>query len=228
MVSLALSPVKSLWSYNPIPFGCVFYAPLWHPNLSSDNFKSIDPYGRTCIVTGAVLGAKGRVFDGDDKIAVNSVAANSFFDGTFTLMAWGKLTDWSANRQLIAAGKGDISAYATIDFNGTDKKFYTRTQKTLENTVGSSITYNNDSNWYFFAALIDADGHIDDFSINGASQGSNSTTVNDLSTIDEFNLGALPFPTNFWIGTIGEGWVYNRELSLIEINHVYNATKWRY
>ena len=36
MVSLALSPSKSLWSYNPIPYGCVLYVPLWAHKLSGN------------------------------------------------------------------------------------------------------------------------------------------------------------------------------------------------
>lgn len=81
-----LSKPKSLWSYNPIPRGCVAYAPLWHPDCHGPVFQSLDPLHHTCTRTGGVMdGVDGFTADGDDYISLTSLWAA----GTaFTAVVW--------------------------------------------------------------------------------------------------------------------------------------------
>lgn len=51
---------------NPIPYGCVFYAPLWDNELSGAVFNSYDDFRHLCTVIGTVWGNTGRTSDGDD------------------------------------------------------------------------------------------------------------------------------------------------------------------
>lgn len=79
MLSPALRFSKSLWSYNPLPTSCALYLPLWHANLGSPTFKSIDPYGRDCTVSGSapVHTAKGWTLPGTDElITIGNIGTN--------------------------------------------------------------------------------------------------------------------------------------------------------
>jgi len=61
----------------------------------------------------------------------------------------------------------------------------------------------------------------------------NGDWFGDISNLDNFTLGALirsnviiaPLTDN---SVLGEAWYYNRALSVGEILHNYNVTKWRY
>lgn len=79
MPSPALRFSKSLWSYNPLPTSCALYLPLWHPNLGSPTFKSIDPFGRAITVSGSapVHTAKGWTLPGTDElITMGNIGTN--------------------------------------------------------------------------------------------------------------------------------------------------------
>lgn len=62
MTSPALRNPKSIWSYNPLPTGCMLYLPLWHPALSGPAFNAIGSYYSNCVVTTAAYGVNGRTF----------------------------------------------------------------------------------------------------------------------------------------------------------------------
>ena len=67
---------KSLWSYNPIPSGCVLYLPLWHPNLGGLKYKSIDPFGYICTRTASgVLHFTGSATSNVDVGAIHNASA---------------------------------------------------------------------------------------------------------------------------------------------------------
>ena len=211
----------------------VLYLPLWKKDGSS--FMSDDAYGHLATVTGATWGSQGRTFDGvDDLIEANTVTTGGLFGGAHTHIAWAKLTAWANNRNIFNAGKTSATNwFSGIDFLAADKLFYARTRTELgtANNVGSLLSYNNDSAFHFFAMTVDADGKITDFSIDGVSQGSATTNTHDLSSIDKYYVGQLPWTSaniNVWKGNIGEVRIYNRALTPFEIWNIYLATKWRY
>ncbi len=124
MISPALRQAKSLWSYNPIPGGCVLYLPLWHPSLGGLKFKSIDPYGLTCTrtasgvlhFTGSAMSNVnvGAIHDATDKLWISfwfrlDTAIPSGGDGT-TYHIFGKY-DNSTNYWVGQISSGDGKFY---------------------------------------------------------------------------------------------------------------------
>ncbi len=209
----------------------VLYLPLYQ--LDGASFVSKDAHGHLCSVTGALWRPSGRYFDGtDDKIVANTVAANSFFDAAHTLVAWVRLAGWGANITAVAGGVTALPIhYIMLSFK-SDNKFWTQTNGPGGiNEVVSASTYNNDTGWHFLAVTVDADGHISHFVVDGTDDGNDSTNDNDLSNLDKFYIGQVPYNVpniSVWNGDIGEVWVYGRELTLAEIQNVRLATKWRY
>ena len=211
----------------------VFYLPLYQLNGAS--VMSEDAHGHLCSVTGALWRPNGRYFDGtDDLIQANTVANNGLFGGAHTLIAWARLAAWGANREIIAGGRTDVtSEYSMIGYTNADK-FVANNDLAgapAGNQVLSSKTYANDANWHFLTSVVDADGHINQFVVDGIAEGSDSSNNLDLSTLNKFYIGQLPWTSanvNPWQGSIGEVWVYQRELTPLEIQNLYLTTKWRY
>ena len=209
--------------------GLIFYAPMYSVDLQGSPFTSKDTTGHLCTVAGALWTPQGRTFDGDDEIRAHTVAAGGLFGGAHTLIAWAKLSAWAANGEIIGASCAALTPYSLIGFNASSKKFTCNVIGAAgENIVTSSGTYNNDANWYFLAATIDADGHINHFIVDGIDMGAKSTFANDISSINEFRIGALAAGVNFWTGTGGEVMVYNRELTVTEIAYIRTQTQRTY
>lgn len=184
--------------------------------------------------TAAVPGKVGQAlyFDGtDDYVDASGIAASGFFGGAHTLSVWGKLDQWNANRTLIGGGiTTENAGYSEIDFNNSDQKFYCRAWQITggdTNDVASLNTYTNDGGWHHFAMTVNAAGNITGCYIDGVSQGTASNN-NDLSFIDAFYVGQLPYPganINPWSGRIDSARVYSRALSATEVLALYNAEK---
>ena len=238
MLSLALSQAKSLHSYNPIPGGCVFYAPLWHPSLSGPVFKSIDPYGHVCTRTGGVLGPDGITMDGDDKIVVPNHASLNFGTGDFSLGLWVSIASTVGLQYLISKGsvgaggkRYDIylqaNGYLAVDLDDD-------TNNTL---VYPSLTdwdgYLNE--WHLIGVSVDRDGNITttfDGTVDG-TPAANTTllTIDDaaknLCVGVQSSTGATNYLENG--AKVGEVYVYKgRSLTEAEWQNIYLATKWRY
>lgn len=109
-MSIATTPrrmSKSLWSYNPIPTGCVLYLPLWHPDLSGSEFKSIDLYGHTCTVTGATKVADGRSFNGSsDKIVIPANPILNGLSSPLTIVGRMNASTWSNDKAVVSQRDG--------------------------------------------------------------------------------------------------------------------------
>lgn len=89
-MSVALKHSKSLWSYNPLPTGCVLYLPLWHPSLRGSIFNSVDPFRHTTTLTGVTKVSQGLDYDAlDDFVNAGSDASiDDIFDGGGTALMW--------------------------------------------------------------------------------------------------------------------------------------------
>ena len=93
-MSVATSPAlrysKSLWSYKPLPTGCVLYLPLWHLDLRGTVFNSIDSVRHSIAVLEAVKVVQGFDFDGvDDLMTVpDNLALRQIWDGGGTVTWW--------------------------------------------------------------------------------------------------------------------------------------------
>ncbi len=103
---------KSLWSHNPIPGGTALYLPLWNPGLSGPIFKSIDPYGHECVVSGPLLKSKGRLFNGtDDIITIPAHSSLLLGSGDFTITSIIYKTGLTNGEYLMGTASGVIDIF---------------------------------------------------------------------------------------------------------------------
>lgn len=215
MVSLGLSPVKSLWSYNPIPNGCVLYLPLWHPNLSGTVFRSIDPFGETVTVTGTTQTSKGRSFDGTDDNII--LPANWFPTTEGTIVLWAQWTSRVTNYYIFSTDVNDLTFFTNggsflFYYDGTAQITFTIDWATAP-FVHLVITYKKDGACELLA--------------NGVSKDTgtcpDTTPANVASRLGEGTTGTLDFA-----GQMGEFKVYDRVWGTNEAAYDYNATKGRF
>ena len=235
--SPALRWGKSLQSFNPIPRGCVLYAPLWAPGLSGPVFKSVDAYGHTCTVTGALWTPDGRLFDEvDDKLSIpHATSIDNVFTGGGTLVAWINPASDGGNNQAHIA----IKASGWFWNIQSEAAGYTKSRLYIWRVgddgywdlVDAVIPLNS---WSHFAITYDADLVANNpiFYFNGAvtanTEGQAPTDVMGDDSGDDLYIGNRADGLRSWDNLIGEFWGYNRILSVSEINAIRNATKWRY
>ena len=228
MISPALRSPKSLWSYNSIPSGCVLYLPLWHPSLSGPVFKSPDPYGHICTVTGATWGKYGRTFNGtSDVITIPPISTDDF-----TMMAWVNPTDITTDNITILSNNVGASPHSLFRFNvdGTTVLLEINDNEGdqfQDTTITHGVSINE---WHLFSITISGTTCSLDRDVTQiytqtvAAYGLQTIATNWLLGRD--NRAA---PNDNWFkGNIGEVWFYNRALSAGEILYNYNSTKWRY
>ena len=220
---------KSIWSYNPIPSGCIFYLPFWHPSLAGPVFKSPDPFGHTATVTGAVYqgDVKGRFFDGatgnDDKIVIpKGAVVDNMFDGGGTIAGWinvgsdggsnlGSIlhkTLWGFLTRNEVAGK--VKLQFDHAFTGDDYiALTTTTQVTINTYTHVASTYNSNSTANL--VIIYVDGVVVAHSNTVPTGTRNSDAAIDL------HIGAHPSVARVLDGNIIETTGWNRILSPDEI-----------
>ena len=196
--------------------GNVFYAPLWHPALSGSTFTTIDTTGYLCTVTGAVYGATGRTFDGDDKIVIAS-AITIATANPWTILSWSKPTG-TINKWPIMGSSTDscrlqyTNADSRVHFYSANGTFFYMDIAPPTNT------------WVNISLVCDGAGTITFFK-NG-SMVVPRTYANTALSIDV--IGYYGLGSNYFTGTIGEGLIYTRALSAAEVLNHNLATKWRY
>lgn len=227
---------KSLWSYNPIPTGCVLYLPLWHPNLHSSAFKSIDLYRHDVAVVGGVFGSDGWTADGDDRINIPDAPSLSGFT-TLSVGVWMKSTDATAAFKGLAGKLGGIQdewSFRVHADSGTVRiSIYDESTGGVRGRqkVGYDIW---DGAWRLLfatwdggvlstgAAVYDNGSQIDD----ATSEAGDFTAIEDKANPVQF--GTASTNAEYFTGTLGDCWLYNVELSAAEILHIYQRTKGRY
>ena len=242
-MNIALKYPKSLWSYNPIPGGCVLYLPLWSPGLRGSAFKSADPYRRDIAVIGALYsGSKlGRFFDQtDDIINCGSGAPidNIFDPPGGTTVTWinvgsdgelseGRIFDKS---QTYLYAKSEAASKVKIEFIrgfSTNAGIWitTATVVTINTPTHLLLTYNNG-----------AVGNNPILYVNGVAKTvggglTESSTPIGTRVTDAgvtLYLGSEVTTAAVLDGYIGEHKEYNRILSPAEALYDYNQTRGRY
>ena len=227
--ALRFPGAKSLWSHNPIPTGCVHYAPLWSPGLGGQAFKTADPFGHACTVTGTTQDSRGRKFDGDDYI---EVAANSALEvSSFTVAAWTIFRDTDAQgirhicgQYFIGATEDGYQLYARWT-SGANIKLAMR----VGDAGGAPVNYEVSTQivtntWYFLAGTLVSGGNQELF-LDAVSKGMLATTMGKTPVLFEIGRTRFAFLYN---GDVGDTWLFNRVLTLAEIAYIYNQTKGRY
>lgn len=229
--SLLMNP-KSLHSYNPIPYGCVGFFPLWSPGLSGPVFSSVDSFGHTCTVNGTapVWGSQGWTLPGTDEYIDCGGAALLDNLPTLTYGVWVKPTTINESHFIFAkrhtknvfiSATSTLTAYAEKHAGGT-----TSPTSTSTDTVSTG-------NWYLI--LFTYDDTTDKtwrIYINNTEVGYGVQTpgVGDLADDSAYNyrLGHHQDSGSYLIGTAGEGWIYDHSFSAEERTYLYSQTKFRY
>lgn len=206
--------------------GLVLYAPLWHPELSGTPFLSKDLNAHTCTVTGATWTSLGRSFNGtSDYVNCGSGASLNLTDAV-TVEAWVKPAVANAPHTIVF--KDDYTDnYALWLRSAVDEQFSFR----VANTEGSWIRAGNyQANvWYHIVGTYNKDGGTNNVKlyVNGVVIGQMTGTGAITTNSDNLLIGYIG-SSSWFKGLVGEVRIYNRALSLAEIQHNYNTTKWRY
>lgn len=220
--------VRGLSQYNPVPTGCVFYAPLWSPYLKGTVFKSQDLYRHNCTVSGATWGSQGRTYNGTTSTTIVPHHASQLLTTGGAIIAWIKPNTSGEN------DGGRIVDKSTDAFGSNGYRFYTESTflgfssgAGARNSGAGSLNYGV---WSHVVASFDSDGVVS-FYINGVLKGTPGDfgDPTGITTTNALTIGNRSGATDrTFDGLIGEVGMWNRVLSVGEILHIYNATKWRY
>lgn len=214
---------KSLYSYNPIPRGCVLYLPLWAKDLSGAIFKSVDAYGHTGTVTGAVWQPDGRLFNAtDDVIAVSIGAELTHGTADWTWSFWVDKAAHLTNDHIflkptsfMRVRTNGVAGALAIHFEG--EATITTNDALYDEGTPTFITIQRSGN----DCVIRKNGAAFQTIANSLTTG-NQTTADTVINVGNYaNANGL-------LGTIGDFWMWARLLSASEDTHNYNCTKWRY
>uniref|UniRef100_A0A6M3IER5 Putative lectin/glucanase superfamily protein n=1 Tax=viral metagenome TaxID=1070528 RepID=A0A6M3IER5_9ZZZZ len=215
--------LKKRWLQDP---DLALYLPLYE--LDGNSFMSRDPYGHLCTAINAVWTPKGRVFDGTgDYVEGTNHPALNFTTGNFSILVWANVTNTTGGRMLFSRGLINTDGYLFI-VGGTDALYLYVNQAAANqehhspiNTVllGSPHLYTvvrkGTTTWFY----------RDDTDLTSSAAAFN----NPLTSARTFKIGCKDDKaSNPFLGTIGEVMVFNSDLSPIEVQQNYLATKWRY
>jgi len=210
--------------YNP---SLILYLPLW--KRDGNTFPSDDSFGHSCSVTGATWGTLGRTFDGNDYIDCGGDAQFTFA-GDMSVDAWIKTSTTGAYQKLIGKmASGQFEWGFRIDDNNTARFAIYQSDSTVYSSANSSNTV-TDNNWHHIAGVFD-DNVSTKIYVDGIERGSSTsfagTRGGDLGA--DVNIGRRAGLADlYFTGTIGEIRLYNRNLTVLEIQNLYRLTKWRY
>jgi hypothetical protein len=221
--------------------GLVLYVPLWHPELSGSSFLSKDLNAHVCTVTGATWGLQGRACDGDDYIDCGSNASlNTGITNKLTMEVW-----VYANRQTKSypeTGTSVLTRSYQIELFRPNA-LPTPTSYTLGVTFGMGDAWQGNNLQVFAPSYTPAEVEDKWHHVVVTFDRPNVKIYKDGQVIlsqtwdynfatnagDNLFIGKGPQGANSCFnGTFGEFRIYNRALSLTEVTHNRNTTRWRY
>ena len=200
------------------------------------SFMSDDHYGRLYLITGATWRPDGRSFDGTDDIINNATTA--FQLPIVTVMGW----FYANSTQTQGDDTVGIWSYGGAVNDRIQLNVITpQSAPTLQlyddindaNIANNLGTITMDT-FHHFAVISDATGksaYVD--GVQKLAPDSTSTTFADLSSSrlmlgNYVSTAGSPSTTGYLTGKIGEFLIYNRTLTLPEIQYHQMSTKWRY
>ena len=202
----------------------VYYAPLWL--FKGSKFKTADADKHTATVTGATWGITGRTFDGSDDQMSRTTSTLWVKDAQTpaTYIIWFNSdlqgADFDSTRCALAQGR-------------TIFRFDDSSQSGVAGTLGSflggawvSSTIVPTKNTWYHAAIAHSGTSLL-YYINGVLKSTTANNTEAVTDVQGITVGSGQ-DTQYFDGTIGEVLVYYRQLSLAEIIHHYNLSKWRY
>lgn len=202
----------------------VLYLPLYQ--LDGASFMSKDAYGHLCTVTGALWTPQGRDFDGlDDWITMPS--PHSLLTSV-SVEAWIK----PDTTQPVSQGNVVCKVYEyQLRWLNTE---YVQAEYYTDSPVGwktlTSLGKVPNLTWgHTLITLEPSDSNtIVKIYINGKLDNQATLSGRPIAW-NPFTIGSY-WTGNRWFykGLIGEVRLYNRQLTPLEVQHNYLATKWRY
>lgn len=210
---------KSLWSYNPIPTGCVLHLPFWDPALhGSPTIKSIDLYGHSCTRTGGVMSDKGFTVDGNDYISLP--AGKGLTPATGTIMFWAEFDRLDTGERLYSSNVNELSVYH--NGGGALRFYYDGVVEAEYDPI--SVTVNT---YYLFAYAFTQGGSAYQYQ-NGVQKGTSAISAT-APTEATPKIGSDSAGTGqFFSGTYGEFGIWDVHLTVEQILHYYHNTMGRY
>lgn len=206
--------------------GCVFYAPLWRPDKAGNPFQSSNVSLYPCTVIGAIWGSQGRTFDGtDDEISTpQDDSKPSLSPPSITVEAWVNAVSFDNNYNSVIGYELPAKGYTMLVKSTGKLAIYTA----LGNYDGTGTYTLTAGLWYHLVMTNDATnlmGYVNGLLDNSVASGGSIVSVTGGAY---FYIGQSVTASREWKGLIGEIRVYNRVLSVTEIWHNYQTTKWRY
>ena len=222
--------LHNIWSRNIFPFSmenCVLYLPLWQEDMQGSPLLSYDQNHHSATVTGATWGYQGRTFDGiDDYIKAGTSSA---FKPTTALSVgvWYKNDVSEASTRIISMTGADALQGWLFRAATNTAGFQIHNGTAWVSTTSAALTIGA---WHCVFGVYDK-VNISAYA-EGLPSGTPTAETNNISYTGtaELYIAAredLDLP-EFFDGTIGEVWIYNRALTAAEIQNIYLATKWRY
>jgi len=205
--------------------GLVLYLPLWALK-NNVAFKSVDAYKHTVTVSGAtnLWQPDGRLFAGAEKITCGNNAA-LYPAKHVTVITWVYSDDYAAVNYMSIVNGDDDSAPYQLRCRSTNKDVQFCIN--AGHTTSMSVAMVNGT-WNHCAGTYDqtlGSANIKMYLNKAVGTAVNYTT--EITTADTLHIGSRAAGL-YWVGIIGEVWIYNRTLSAGEVAHNYNSTIWRY
>jgi len=167
------------------------------------------------------------VFDGtNDYIALSNTTGVNF-----TLACWISTTATSLTGTQAWQGNGIIWSDVAGTFNdfvlailNNQISFFTGNP---DSSLNGSIILNTGA-WFYITAVKNGSGSSKQVYINGISEGSTSATSAALTANPNIAIGGNTLDSRYFNGKIANTQIYNRVLTLAEIQQNYNAQKSRF
>ncbi len=225
------------------------YLPLGHPELSGSPIVSKDLNAFSATVTGAThTPPTHTVLDGiDNKIVVpDNAVFTALVGNSLSVEIWIKIPDAPDDFDVVV-GKWNDGADSTKEWFfrfGASSVFEFRLfdpQGAGGNaTMGrrTTVTLSTDT-WYHLVGTYDGGTtnsgvniYIDAVQRATTSIDSGGTFVSMRDTAAKLYIGAqedtIGVDGRFLKASVGEVWIWSKELSALEVSHINRATKWRY
>jgi len=212
--------------------GLVLYLPLHE--LDGSSFMSRDAYGHLCTATGAAWRPEGYLFDGSDDYIKHTAPNWRGGDSSGTILVWFKTS--SATSQTFLSSADESFEVSYLHFGIRPDGLLQLIVRTAENDVVRGDTNLADGAWHLGVVVSSGTAwslYTDNANEESLTVGAGSNNGNwfaDVSARDNFTIGARERTSvdSYLTGSIRQVWVYNRVLTVQEIQHIYLATKWRY
>jgi len=201
----------------------------------------LDITGNTTLTSNVTFASDGSFSFNGTSSAIYSLTPVNLPLGSSnrTMICWCKPDTTQVNADaytgLIAYGARTASGGALLSINTSGSTFYA-TSAYWNNDYTPSTVVVNKAAWNMVAVTTLGDGVVNNTTLYcGNSSGINSVTGSSSSYATPLNLasslltiGSTDYFGRWFKGSIGAAMIYNRQLSLAELNQIFYATKARY